>query len=938
MISISRISFLKAATTFKGFSRSLVPKFTSTFLSFNYSTAKQDLPKDLNSLKIIKTRNIGIIAHIDAGKTTTTERMLYYSGSIQSIGNVDQGDTITDYLPAERNRGITIQSAAVTFAWNKNKINLIDTPGHADFTFEVIRSLRVLDSAVVILDGVAGVEAQTEKVWNQSKYLNLPSIIFINKMDRMGAGFSRSCKEIIQKLKTKIVLVNIPYFVENTQTRERVFSGIIDVIEKNLLIWDINDDINGDKISVVDLLQTENQSKYPLAFEELLKSRESMIETLCDIEGNDKLFENFFNNDENYLNVDNKTLKNAIKFSTITNKVSPVLCGASFKNIGVQPLLDSVISYLPNPVETQYPEISFNLSNISKRKTTKKHSNKSNNAAEQKIPMKFDATKGLVVNNNQHLSLALAFKVITDDRKNIMIFIRVYAGTVLNGSVLLNSRTNKRFRIMKLLLINGNVTQEIDKLTCGNIGVIIASLISSVSADSQVESKHSISDVSTSDSLDNSNFGGLNNDNEIRTGDTLICHIFKKDGTKSFTELEQSLVLNPISIPPSIFISSIEPKSLKDKKILDNNLAIILREDPSLRVFYDDETGQMLLSGMGELHLEIVKDRLINDLKTNCKMSKVMVSYKESILNKSRTVNKIDDNNGHFVCEVSLLLEPISGLAKDHELYNKEGLFDLELDNNLIYVPLESAPQAARTFFNSTKESKEDSAEEMIWPYQIKYEQIIQSLYSSVISGLQRGGPIARLPLNSVLVRINKWNISKELSSWAPLLQVTRNAMVEAINCYSNETDLKKNYTLLEPIMKTQVFVNTEDLGKVIQDLTSVRRGEISSIEDDNESNNLNRKNPNAEPTYFSSSDELNKQFFPFDPTLTYASSGTKKEVLRDINGKQKINAEVPLREMIGYLSKLRSLTKGNGVFLMEYKGMKKVSSNEKINEILQQY
>lgn len=927
---------------------------TSTKYSIkrNYAISTNNAtPTDinLNLIPLHKIRNVGIIAHIDAGKTTTTERMLYYSGSIKQIGDVDQGDTITDYLPAERDRGITIQSAAVTMPWNQSKINVIDTPGHVDFTFEVIRSLRVLDGAVTILDAVAGVEAQTEKVWKQAKSLRLPSVVYINKMDRMGSGFSRTCRDIITKLRTKIVLVNIPYFVENKETRELIFSGVVDVLNKKLLKWDLNaEGEDGSKITVVDLEQ--HKDTYPQSYQELCKARESAIETLCEFD--DNLVDAFLESEEDYMKVSAKDINTALRQATISDQVAPVLCGASFKNIGVQPLLDAVIDYLPNPNETRIPEITSKFSNTSNKKKRsvrndkqqqQNSDSKQQQGAQYAVPAKTDPASGLLVNNNNHLSLGLAFKVITDYRKAPMIFVRVYSGRIQNGGTVLNTRTGKKFRITNLFLINGNTTQHIDKLTCGNIGVITASLVSSAD-----DSSGANGSSNGSESMDaNAHLGSgansvhLSDINEIKTGDTLLTHFTKKDGLKSFKGLETGIALNPIAVPPSIFITSLEPRTLNDKRILDENLKILLREDPSLRVF-ENEEGQTLISGMGELHLEIVKDRLINDMKTNCEISKVMVTYKETLLNLTPIINRVieggKEEGDDFVIEFEIV--PFDGPVEEHPLYEDDACIALPNNDNLVHIPLSAAPESVQQFINNESNENNNNSN-TFWPLQVKYEQVINAIVSSCISTLQNGGAIANLPLNSVMISVRKWNVPKNAIEVKTLLTLTRDAVLESLRQLNPEND----FTILEPIMNIQVFASNEDLGKVSHDLTSSRKAEIMAIEDEAE---VSFSTSSAEAVEGEEEDavdyikEAEKQYLPYDPTLPIngsvggSSTGASgNERLQKEVGAKVIYAYAPLREMIGYLSKLRSLTKGRSTFLMEYQGLRKVTKDrlDKIRE-----
>lgn len=850
---------------------------------------------------MMRIRNVGIIAHIDAGKTTTTERMLFYTGSIKRIGDVDDGDTITDYLQAERDRGITIQSAAVTVPWHNHKINIIDTPGHADFTFEVIRSLRVLDGTVTILDAVAGVEAQTEKVWRQAKALGLPTVVYVNKMDREGSGFGRTCREIVLKLGTRIALVNIPYFKQD-EAGDRVFSGVVDVVNKLLLQWDLINDPDGLKVEVVDL--EKHASKYPQQVQELEKSRESLIETLCDFD--DALVDEFLEAEENYMAISGASIKRALRKATLENGVSPVLCGASFKNIGVQPLLDAVVDFLPNPNEAPEPEVK--IVNTRKNLKSKAVIGKS----------KKDPVSGLILNNNPNFSVGLAFKVITDPRKVPMVFVRVYAGRIQNGSTLLNTRTGKKFRVTNLFLINGDHTHKIEKLTCGNIGVVTVSLLSSTTENTSSDTPD---DANAYNSNANPRFDDVN---EVRTGDTLVAHTIKKDGTKSLNATETSIGLNPIEVPPSIFITSLEPRTISDKKALDENLRIILREDPSLRVF-ENEEGQTLLSGMGELHLEIVKDRLIYDLKTKCEVSKVMVTYKETLLTATKVFKKQLESSGEQDSfEVLLKIEPWDGPIESHPLFTELGekdaerdLFVLPTDNNLLYIPLIAGAPAVqkhiKTHGNHRKlqnSATNSSVHLDFWPLAVSYDQVCSVISSAAIGCLQSGGPWASLPLHSVVVKIEKWRMPKASTDLKTMLQITRECINEALQSLDSE----KDYAVLEPIMKIQVFTSNESIGRVTHDLTSARKAEIFSIDDENTSEISSQSHDFLK--------EAENQYVPYDPTMGSADIGAK-----DRGGKV-ITALAPLKEMIGYLSRLRSLTKGRGTFLMEYHGLRRVTKD----------
>lgn len=728
---------------------------------------------------ITRIRNIGIIAHIDAGKTTTTERMLYYSGITSRIGNVDQGDTVTDFLPAERERGITIQSAAITLPWNKHKINLIDTPGHADFTFEVIRSLKVLDGAVTILDGVAGVEAQTEKVWKQSK--NIPKLFFVNKMDRDGAGFSRTVKEIIAKLGTRVLLINVPYFIE-LEDRQQKFVGVLDIIDKKLLQWGEND-----KITVSEL---EGDT-----YEEVARCRESLIESLGEID--EQVIDSFLET-EDYMKVPSDVIRQAIRKATVSRWAVPVLCGASFKNIGAQPLMDAINYYLPSPLEvlpeTNCPVVSSN--------------------------------EGLIVNNNKNLTIAMAFKITTDPIRGVLAFVRVYSGKLKsNTTVYVNG---EKIKLSGLLVMHANVPQPVQEITCGNIGVIASE--------------------------------------DLKTGDTLLFH----SANKKIQSKEAAIKVNPIIVPPPVFSISLVPRTSGDKRSMENALKILLREDPSLTIREDEETGQTVLSGMGELHLEIARDRLI-DLKAKIEIGSMMVSYKETVLEKL-SISKEDKNNEY---KLSMSIEP-----KPDFLENDDSVLRVNLgDNNILEVP------------NEPEE----------WLHMMPYQSCVNAFASGSIGSIQRG-PLLKLPLNSVIIKVNSFELPLDAQDVSKWIQLVRQCLLTLLE---DET----KYCALEPVMKVAVDVNGDDIGKVVQDLSSVRKANIVSIDDDSNARHMDE--------FRKLSDE---QYLPYDSTMELLKTGS------NLGSEQTIHAIVPLREMIGYLPKLRSLTQGRATYHMEYSRMSPVT------------
>lgn len=779
----------------------------------------------VNDIALPKTRNIGIIAHIDAGKTTTTERMIYYSGKSKRIGNVDEGDTVTDYLQAERERGITIQLAAITIPWNNHKINIIDTPGHADFTFEVIRSLRVLDGAVTILDAVAGVEAQTEKVWKQASALKLPRMIYVNKMDRPGAGFSRTVKEVIQKLETRVVLCNTPFF-ENQELNPE-FRGVIDVIHGKLLKWKEADEF-GKEIDVEDIDETK-----PELYDVYCKAREYMVETLGEYD--ESIIDAFLENDENYLKISPELLNRAIRKATIDNYLVPVFCGASFRNIGVQPLMDGITNYLPSPLETPVPDI----------KSKKK----------QEISAKM-ANNGLIINNDPKLTVGLVFKVMNHATRGPMAFVRIYSGKLVANSMVVNSRTGAKHSVRKLLIMHGDQPEEVKFIGAGNIGVI-------------------------------SGF-----EDEFHTGDTVISHATSK---KAVGTMESTIKLMPIDIPPPLFNSSIEPFTAGDEAHMKKCIDILIREDPSLKVHTEEDMGQTILSGMGELHLEIVRDRLINDMKVKANLRDIAVAYKESYIGKTPT-------NGLFETEsiqVKLSIEHVD----DCKLFEDvDGAIIFEDENNVIIVPESLA-----------SETVQSATEGRRWKCPSSYEELHEAVVNGCSMALQTGGPHLGLSLHSTLVKVEFWNAPVEVNEELipPLMNAAREA-VQSVKTSENK------FGFLEPLMNVRVFVDSADMGEVSHDLSQRCQALIHSVEDESL---LNLETANW------AKDEAERAYLPPDYTMS------KTALADNYKTRKVIHAETPLKEMIGYLSKLRSLTGGKATFNMSFLGMRRVTQS-RLNQI----
>jgi len=482
-------------------------------------------------------RNIGIMAHIDAGKTTLTERILYYTGKTHKLGEVHEGAATMDWMEQEQERGITITSAATTCFWNyKNKeykINIIDTPGHVDFTVEVERSLRVLDGAIAVFDAVSGVEAQSETVWHQANKYNVPRIVFINKMDRIGADFFNAVEDIKKKLKANAVPIQLPIGSENE------FTGVVDLIEMKAIIW--KEDDKGVTYSYEDI---------PSSLTDSAKTwQERLIESVAELD--DGLLEQFF---ENPLSITKEQIQRVVREATIKRKIFPVLCGAAFKNKGVQRLLDAVAEFSPSPLD---------VGNVKGYKP---------NSLDEIIIRKPE--------ENEQLT-ALAFKIANDTFAGRLTFVRVYSGKIKSGNVVFNPRTNSSERISRLYQMHSNKQNPKDEITAGDICACV----------------------------------GFKN---IRTGDT-IC------------EKKNPIQLESITFPDPVISVAIEPLTKKDSDKLGIALGKLAEEDPTFKVKIDPETGQTIISGMGELHLEIIVDRLKREFIVECNQGNPQVSYKEAI-------------------------------------------------------------------------------------------------------------------------------------------------------------------------------------------------------------------------------------------------------------------------------------------------------------------
>jgi elongation factor G len=638
-------------------------------------------PQTLAELKL--TRNFGVMAHIDAGKTTTTERILYYSGKSHKIGEVHDGDATMDWMEQEQERGITITAAATTLLWKDHRLNIIDTPGHVDFTIEVERSLRVLDGAIAVFDGVNGVEPQSETVWRQANKYKVPRICFINKMDRVGADFVMSLNSIQEKLQANPIPIQVPIGLEDT------FTGVVDLLENKAYVWDNSG--NGDKFEI--------QAVPADMKADVERVRKETIERI--VEYDDELFEKYLNGEMPSA----ERLRQALRKGTLELKCFPVLCGAAFKNKGVQPLIDATVFYLPSPLDVP-PLVGVDPQNN-----------------EKEIACKTDFEEPAV---------ALAFKIAADPFAGTLAYIRVYSGVVKVGDALLNPRIDKKERIQKLVKMHANSRSEIPVLRAGDIGAVVGLKLTG-------------------------------------TGDTLC-------------DAKRPVVLETITFPEPVISVAVEAKSSADQEKMMAGLEKLVKEDPSARIRNDLETGQTLLSGMGELHLEILVDRLLREHKVQANVGKPQVSYRETI-SKTASAEYVFD-------------KMIAG----------------ENQNVKASVSIHPAQKGA----GLKVESKLTSA---------KPGAIPQDIQKAALAGLREAsevGPVAGYSLIDMNCELSELTYPSDL----PANEAGAKA---AVALAFREAVKKAQAILLEPIMKLEVSAPDDFVGSVISDLNS-RRGKVLSM------------------------------------------------------------------------------------------------------------
>ena len=811
-------------------------------------------------------RNVGIIAHIDAGKTTTTERMLYYSGHTKRLGNVDEGSTVTDFLPLERARGITIQSAAITFHWPPKEesrdpaytINLIDTPGHADFTFEVLRSLRVLDGAVCILDGVAGVEAQTEKVWHQARSYGIPGIFFVNKLDRDGAAFGKVVREIASRLQLWPAVCQIPWF----QNDHGPLQGIVDVIHLRALKWLRGGD--GTSISITSLQDLESES--PALAAETRTARRALIDALG--ERDDLMVKAFIECNDDYMAISSDQITSSLRKCLLSHRstFAPVFAGASLKNIGVQPLIDAVSAFLPSPDETPDPKFKAGLLSGGLRDLVKgiiplvpqDH----NSVAKNKTK-----NQSSIVNIKNLNACALAFKVVYDQHKGVLVYVRVYQGSLYRNTVLFNTNLQVSERANRVIRMCASEAIDIPSISTGEIGVITGL-------------KHA------------------------RTGDTLISYA-SANPKNGVPEPLDKFQLRPIDVPAPVFFTAIESHSQAEEKRTAELLDVLLREDPSLQLTTNEDSGQKLLGGMGELHLEIAGNRLIQDMNAKATMGSIEIGYREcpTTAGLSETIifeRRVAGTYGKAGCEstISIFDEIDDGHARG---VLQEGNFveaiirtrAFEIGNNHDSLPGHLDPNEVR-----------------------------HALRNGAFAALARGPAFAYQVHNAKVKLV--FDPSQHFFGNDTSLQALTSAARRATQAALKSSHGIEPFAVAEPIMNVVISVNSESLGAVLKDLSSSRNGQVLSYEDEEHPPGVSVTEKESDLHAVSRT----RVYVPPDPFEVSSATGHNRKQASVSTSPRAITARVPLRAMVGYLPHLRSLTAGRGSFLMAIDRFQKMPSH----------
>ena len=737
-----------------------------------------------------------------------------------------------------------------------HNINLIDTPGHADFTFEVLRSLRILDGAVCILDGVAGVEAQTEKVWYQAAKYKIPKIIYINKLDRDGATFGATVKQIASRLHTWPAVCQIPRW----EGGKGQFIGVGDAVGLRAISWATGGDGKSFEIAELDKLPNSDAA----FVNEIKDARRALVELLS--ENDDQMVEKYLEAEEDHLAIRSEDVVASLRRCVLNPNANivPIFAGASFRNIGVQLLLDAVVQLLPNPAEALDPEL--NLGGVEGTLSSLMHGGMLSGLSSHRSKVtKHKRQTNALIHNLE--TCALAFKVVHDPRRGALVYVRVYSGVITPRSVLFNNNLQISERAPQLLKMYASDSVQIDAIPAGQIGVI----------------------------------PGLRH---TRTGDTLISYTGANPKSGPPAPLN-ALQLRPIEVPPAVFFSSVEPHSLGEEKDVRTALDLLIREDPSLQVVEDEETGQTLLSGMGEFHLEIAIDRLVNDLKAKASMGKIEIAYRESILQASEPeTNAFDREQGGKQGRASCIAT-VEPLAEDIVPELDEYGYSAYEDGNRITITLSSPADPSSNLDPWDGEL----------PSHLSISIIHSALKNGALAALSRGINYAfQLHNTHVLISLDpRTHLFGTETTPHALSSAARLATKAALKA----TALKHGSALMELVMNVTVSVDEASLGAVVNDLSSSRGGHIMSLDD---------ADVTSGPTVNSTNEDLpridiSKVYAPPDPFGSSSSSSSSQSqqmgIATNSARQRNITARVPLKEMVGYLKHLRSWRGGRGTFFM---------------------
>ncbi|KAJ1675012.1 Ribosome-releasing factor 2, mitochondrial, partial [Spiromyces aspiralis] len=794
--------------------------------------------------RIERVRNFGIIAHIDAGKTTTTERMLYYAGFTRKLGDVDHGDTVMDYLPAERERGITITSATITFGWKDHLFHLIDSPGHVDFTVEVERAMRVLDGAVTILDAVSGVQAQTKTVWQQASRYQIPRLVFVNKMDREGANFERCYLDVQNKLGMIPLVCQLPN-IETTGDGTRSLLGIVDVIDMEHLSFD--------QRSLGASVARQRLAPGSELHAAATKARTRLIETLAELDH--QIVDMFFSDEVggDHLRMPSEEVHAAIRRVTVASQACPVLLGASYRNFGVQPVMDAVNRYLPSPLDR--PSVQYTLLPGSPLASARQASK--GGAPADLVPL--DPNAPLV---------AFAFKVVVDRRRGPMVYVRVYSGTLNSRKSLINATCGGvKERATKLLQMYADLPEEIPEIRAGHIGVVLG-LKATRTGDTLLSSDHPSIDKTLTKKLSKTAGASKRTAGSVKGGAVASDSFHTRLGDALLGCAPVGLLLHGLTIPPPVFFCSVEAHSPSDEKPLMDALESLVLEDPSLKVSVDNEIGQTLLSGMGELHLEVIKGRLLDDMKVNATVGKMQISYRESV-GEPKTIRYVyerDVGGRPAKAGIALLVEPLEAKREGSDAGD-----GIEIDTSAVEGSLLRAFDAYAN--NNNNDGGVDGSALSV--------DAVESISNAIHDGLYNGtfrGPVLGFPVT--LVKASVMDVeyfSPELSTPAAFRTCALMALRRAIE--------ESKPQLLEPIMRVSIQCEDEHIGAVLSDLGGVRRGKVASLSEVN--------------------------------------------VMNGVKDGKLVVADIPLSLMIGYATTLRSLTAGHGTFTMEVLGFDYMPSSQ---------